>query len=103
MISTDLRTTRIRKGLRVEDLASGMLRAATISEIERGMRLPRPKTRQKIESIIGPVDWHKTLAGSERNHLMFALNQFINSEGEGDAKSKIKFAKQALKLFENSL
>jgi transcriptional regulator with XRE-family HTH domain len=100
---SDLRTTRIEKGLRLEDLASGMLRPATISEIENGLRVPRSKTRHKIESIIGPVDWRKTLFAGGRYHIMLALVEFINETGSGNPRERIRFAKQALTMIEETL
>jgi len=99
----DLRSTRISRGLRIEDLASGMLRRATISEIENGLRVPRRRTREKIESMLGKVDWRKTLAAGGRDHLLRYLVEFINEPGPGDVREKIKFAKQALKMIEQTL
>lgn len=100
-ILQDLRTTRQSKGLRLQDLASGMLRTATISEIEAGKRLPRLKTRNQIESIIGPVSWEKTLAG-DKEHLLYVLREFINPDQPG-AKSRIAFTKQALTLIDEQI
>ena len=99
----DLRTTRIEKGLRLEDLASGMIRPATISEIENGLRVPRRNTRHKIESLIGPVDWRKTLASGGRDHIVRALAEFINETGPGNPMERIRFAKQALRMIETTL
>ena len=103
MIYQDLRTTRIEKGLRLEDLASGMMRTATISEIENGLRVPRQKTRHKIESLIGPVDWRQTLSAGGRDHIMLALAEFINEAGPGCPRERIRFAKQALRMIETTL
>ena len=103
MIIQDLRTTRIEKGLRLDDLASGMLRSATVSEIENGLRVPRRKTRHKIESMIGPIDWRKTLAASGRDHIMLALVEFINETGPGNPQERIRFAKQALTMINETL
>ena len=100
---TDLRTTRSRKGLRIEDLASPMLRPATISEIENGLRVPRRRTREKIESIVGPVDWRKTLASGDRDHILYALSEFINEKGPGNPRDRIRYARQALKMIEDTL
>ena len=101
-MNDDLRTVRKSRGLSVEDLASGMLRPATISEIECGLRVPRRKTRTKIESLLGPIDWHKTLSGIDRKHIMHSLTEFINLDVPG-ARQRIKFAKQALQLIEQTL
>jgi transcriptional regulator with XRE-family HTH domain len=102
MKPTDLRSTRLKKGLSIDDLASGVLRPATISEIECGLRVPRRKTRIKIESLIGPIDWYKTLSGIDRQHIMHSLTEFINLDEPG-ARQRIKFAKQALQLIEQTL
>jgi len=99
----DLRTLRKSKGLRIEDLASGMLRPATISEIEQGRRVPRRRTREKIESMIGPIDWRKTLAVGGRDHIMLALVEFINETGPGFPSERIRFAKQVLTMIEETL
>ena len=96
----DLQTVRKARGLRIEDLASGILRPATISEIENGMRVPRQRTREKIESIIGPIDWRKTLAAGGRDHIMLALAEFINETGSGNPRERIRFAKQVLRMIE---
>ncbi len=99
----DLRTTRIQKGLRIEDLASPLLRPATISEIENGLRVPRQKTRDKIESLIGKVDWRRTLCGGDRSHLLYTLTELINEDGPGNPHEKIRFAKQVLHMIEETL
>ena len=80
----DLRTVRQSKGLTVYDLASGMLRTATIIEIETGKRVPRRRTREKLESMLGKgIDWRKTLSSGDRDH--------------------IKFLRQAVKMIEQTL
>lgn len=100
----DLRTVRKNSCLTQQDVAGMMgIRQCTIAELESGMRLPRSRTKKKLEGLLGEIDWKQTLAGSERHHLMFALNEFINESGPGDPKEKIRFAKQALTLLENSL
>ena len=100
---SDLKTTRISKGLRLEDIASGMLRTATISEIENGLRVPRRRTREKIESMIGPICWRKTLAAGGRDHILYALAEFVNETGPGNPRERIRFAKQALTMIEETL
>ena len=99
----DLRTTRLNRGLRIGDLASGMLRSATISEIENGLRVPRRKTRNKIESLLGPIDWRKTLSVGGRDHITRALAEFVNESGPGNPKERIRFAKQVLTMIEETL
>ena len=103
MIYQDLRTVRIQKGLRIKDLASGMLRTATISEIENGIRVPRSQTRKKIESLIGPIDWRKTLSAGGRYHILRALAEFVNETGPGNPRERIRFARQALKMIDETL
>ena len=100
----DLRTVR-KNSLLTQDDISGLLgiRQCTIAELENGVRLPRKWTKKKIEALLGEIDWKKTLAGSERHHLMFALNQFINEDGPGDPREKVRFARQALRLIEETL
>ena len=99
---SDLRTTREKRGLTLEDLAFGMVRPATISEIESGLRVPQRKTIQKLESMIGPIDWKSTLAGPDRKHLIFALSEFINPDIPGTL-DRIRFLRQILQLFENEI
>lgn len=56
----DLRSCRKAKGLTIADLSTLTgLREATISEMERGLRIPRSKSMQLIEGIIGKVGWVK--------------------------------------------
>ena len=99
---SDLRTIRVKKGLTIENLADGMMRSATLQEIETGKRWPQKSTRKRIESIVGPVDWRKTLAGSDRDHIIYALSEFVNLKAPG-ARERIRFAKQALKMIEQTL
>lgn len=57
----DLRTARVRKKLSQQQLAyvAGITNV-TISNIETGMTQPAPETREKIEKVLGPIDWSKT-------------------------------------------
>lgn len=48
---SDLCTIRKEKGLRIEDLATGLVQPGTIISIENGQRVPRAGTRKKIERI----------------------------------------------------
>jgi transcriptional regulator with XRE-family HTH domain len=96
--ASDLRMTRIRKGLRIEDLASPMLRPATISEIENGLRVPRRRTREKIESIVGPVDWLKTFS-TGKEHLTYVLYEFLNPSEPG-LEERVRMAKQTMTAIE---
>jgi hypothetical protein len=80
-----------------------MLRAATVSEIENGLRVPRRRTREKIESIVGPVDWRKTLASGGRDHILYALSEFVNENGPGNPRDRIRYANQALRMIEETL
>ena len=98
----DLRTIRQSRGLTVYDLSSGMLRTATVIEIETGKRIPRRTTRKMLESIVGPVDRRATLGAGGREHLIYYLSEFV-SEGEPGARQRIKFAKQALRLIEETI
>ncbi len=89
----DLRTVRQKRGLTVYDLASGQLRLATVIEIETGKRVPRRKTREKLEAMLGKeIDWRATLAGPDRTHIMYALSEFVNEYGPGDPRDRIHFA-----------
>ena len=97
----DLRTVRQSRGLTVYDLCSCMLRTATVIEIETGKRIPRRNTRKKLESIVGPVDWRATFGAGGREHLIHSLSEFI-SEGEPGVRQRIKYAKQALQLIEET-
>jgi transcriptional regulator with XRE-family HTH domain len=99
----DLKSVRKSLGLSAKDLSSGMIRAATISEIETGKHLPRKSTRLLLESVLGPICWEKTLAGDDRSHLIFAITQFINPDGEGSAIERIKFVRQVLQLIEDEI
>ena len=101
--ASDLRTTRIRKGLRIEDLASGMLRPATISEVERGLRLPHTRTKRRIESVLGPIDWKKTLTSGDRGHLVYAVTELVNEPDGGDVRGRIRFIRQILRMIEETL
>lgn len=101
MSTQDLRTTRKQKGLRIEDLASGLLVPGTIISIEKGRRVPQPATRAKLVSILGPIDFRKTLAGGERSHIIRALSEFVNEDSPG-AVDRIKFLKQSLTLMEQT-
>ena len=99
----DLRTVRQSKGLTVYDCASGMLRTATIIEIETGKRVPRRRTRDKLEAMLGKgIDWRKTLSSGDRDHLFFILEEFVN-ESEPGARERIKFLRQALRMIEETL
>lgn len=94
---SDLRSIRKQKGLRIEDLAAGMMRPATLSQIENGQRLPQKSTRKKIESIVGKVDWRQTISGGDRYHIIVALSEFVN-EHEPGARQRILYAKKILSL-----
>jgi len=98
MIYQDLRTTRKALGLTAKDICFGLLRPATISQIETGKIVPRKSTRLLIESVLGPIDWVSTFAGKDRQHLVFFLQEFLNLEGDGDPLQKIVFTRQTLKL-----
>ncbi|GAA5521773.1 hypothetical protein Asal01_01718 [Fodinibius salicampi] len=56
-----LKRARVRKGLTQEQLAfvAGITNV-TISNIENGQVKPNPTTREKIEKVIGSVDWERT-------------------------------------------
>ena len=85
------------------DCASGMLRVATIIEIETGKRVPRRRTREKLEAMLGKgIDWRRTLSNGDKDHLFFVLEQFIN-ESEPGASERIKFLRQALRMIEETL
>ncbi len=100
---TDLRTSRLIKGLTQEALVSGIMRIATLQEIETGKRLPRKKTRNQIESLIGKVDWSATLSqDGDRDHLFYALSEFVQLDQPG-AQARIYFCRQALQLLSENL
>lgn len=101
-IPQDLRSIRKARGLTLDALASGMLRRATLSDIENGKRWPSKSTRRKLESILGPqINWVATYAG-DRTHIVFALKEFVNSERPG-ASERIKFARRALILIDEKI
>jgi len=99
----DLRTVRQSKGLTVNDLASGMLRPATISTIERGLHCPRRKTRKQLESLLGSINWRKTLAAGGKDHIVRSLSTLVNEEGPGNPRERIKYCKQVLVMLEETL
>ncbi len=66
-----LKEARIEKHWSQEDLSEVCgITTVTISNLERGVTRPQKRTRKKLESILGPIDWIQT----ENEGL-------INSEG----------------------
>lgn len=101
MTPTDLKTARLIRGLTISGLASGILRPATLQEAESGKRLPRKKTRLQLESVIGPVNWMKTLS-QDREHVVRALQEFTQVDEPG-AEERVYFLKQVLELIQEEL
>lgn len=56
-----LRTVRIESNMSQMELASyADVTQTTISHIENGVHIPQKKTRDKIEKVLGSVDWSRT-------------------------------------------
>jgi len=56
-----MRECRIKKNIsleRLRDLTG--LTISTLSRIELGIHSPQPYTRERIEAVLGKVDWQKT-------------------------------------------
>lgn len=98
--ATDLKSTRLQKGLTQEDLAQNLLgvRPATLAAIENGLSVPHRTTRARIESILGEIDWLSTLA-ADRGHIGYALQELINADAPG-VDERLRFCRQYLQVLE---
>lgn len=60
-IAQTLRVARVERNLTQHQLASvAGVSQVTLSHIENGAVNPQKGTREKIEQVIGPVDWART-------------------------------------------
>jgi putative transcriptional regulator len=65
MGNLNIRKIRMMAGMSQADIANATgLNPAAISLIERGKRIPRPKTAKKIAAVLG-FDWQKFYEGDE--------------------------------------
>lgn len=78
-----LKEARIEKQWSQGDLSEICgLTSVTISNLERGVTRPQKRTRKKLESILGPIDWNQT----ENEGLINSEGAFAQSRnGTSDA------------------
>lgn len=105
-----LKEKRLERGLTQTALMDAGVTAPTIIGIERGKIWPNKSTRQKIEAMIGKVDWPATrLRGFDTDGkgadsgVLFALSQYFFGSTVGSSKDKLKFLKGVLKAFEQTI
>lgn len=56
-----LKTARVNKNLTQQQLAYvADVSSITISKLENGIHQPQDSTKEKLEEILGPVDWKRT-------------------------------------------
>ena len=84
MYNKDLESVIEGKKLTQMDLSEiSELQQSHIAKIENGQLLPNPRTRRRLERLLGSeINWLTTLA-QDRGHIGFALNKLINAEEPG--------------------
>lgn len=96
----DLKTIRQQKNLTQSNLSelSGLSQPHIVA-LESGQFLPRRKTRQRIERILGSeIDWVATYA-ADRDHIGYVLKELLNPQEPG-MEDRLKFCKQYLHAIE---
>ncbi|PIR83899.1 hypothetical protein COU18_01950 [Candidatus Kaiserbacteria bacterium CG10_big_fil_rev_8_21_14_0_10_51_14] len=83
-----LRKARVEKGMNQEELASAMgLTQASISQFEKGLRMPTPTNIRKFAQILGVRE--EELAGEDRGEFEKALLMRNIRDLSPDSLSKI--------------
>lgn len=98
----ELKIVRKQKELTQIELAKLVnILPATLSDTENGIRVPHKKTKIKIEAILGPIDWWKTLLKGP-DHLIAEGLQTLIRPNKMYGKARIRHAKQILKHMEQN-
>ena len=98
----DLRSIREQKRLSQVDLAGITgISQPHIQALEAGKFIPRDGTRQKLEGILGDIDWLDT-ASSDKDYVTRMLLELLNLQANG-ARARILHVKKILKVVEQSL
>jgi len=98
-----LKQARLQKGLTAESVADLAVTSSTVlSEIETGKRFPSPRLRQRIESILGEVDWVKNrlsqmdLEQGPLPEVVSAMVRYVHESTDIKRKEKIRFLQLVL-------
>lgn len=107
-----LRVKRMQAGISQKQLSElAGLTTVTVNCIEKGKRYPNDDTRQRIESIVGEVNWMSTrLQGtvsmahgendSPEDKVIKVIYEYINSSAQQSEQKRFDFLKEYIARFE---